>query len=169
VSGPSEFHLTQVNVALAAAPFGAPSMAGIVSRIAEVNALAERSPGFVWRFRNPPGNEWLAPFADYFDLFEPERIFFNMSVWESVEDLHHYVYETGHVELLRGKSAWMLPATRPHLALWWIHRTQLPTVTESRQRLDSLARCGPTREAFSFAKSFPSPAGAAPVPAAGQA
>ena len=144
-------------------------MAGIVSRIAEVNALAERSPGFVWRFHNPPGNEWLAPFADYFDLFEPERIFFNMSVWESVEDLRRYVYETGHVELLRGKTAWMVPAARPHLGLWWIPRTQLPTVAESRQRLDSLAGQGPTREAFSFANSFPPPVGAAPVPAAGQA
>jgi hypothetical protein len=169
VSRPSEFYLAQVNVALAAARFDAPAMAGMVSRIAEINALAERSPGFVWRFHNPPGFDWLASFADYFEAFEPERIFFNMSVWENVEDLRRYVFETAHVELLRGKEAWMLPAHRPHLALWWIPGTRLPTVEESRQRLAFLARPGPTREAFSFAKPFPPPVDVTSIPDARQA
>ncbi|PYJ86248.1 MAG: DUF3291 domain-containing protein [Verrucomicrobia bacterium] len=169
MSGETGFCLAQANVALAAARFDSPTMAGMVSRLTEINALAERSPGFVWRFQNPPGFDWLAPFADYFDAFEPERIFFNMSVWENVEDLRRYVFETAHVELLRGKEAWMLPALRPHLVLWWIPSTRLPTVEEGRQRLALLARRGPTREAFSFAKPFPPPVDVTSIPDSRQA
>ena len=41
--------LAQLNIARAVAPLDDPLMDGFVTRLAEINGLAERSPGFVWR------------------------------------------------------------------------------------------------------------------------
>ena len=41
------FHLAQVNVARLVAPLDSPQLIGFVSRLDEVNALADCAPGFV--------------------------------------------------------------------------------------------------------------------------
>jgi hypothetical protein len=95
------YHLAQVNIGRVKAPVEDPLMAGFVSRLDEINALAERSPGFVWRLQTPAGN------ATYFRPYpEDDRILINMSVWESIPALRQYVYKTAHAELLREREAW---------------------------------------------------------------
>ena len=145
------YHLAQVNIAGMRSQPGTEVMAGLVSRIDEMNRLAERSRGFVWRL---PGSEVtpeaLRVFADYFILFEPERLFYNLSVWESVEDLRRYVFQSAHAEMLRDKNHWIEHFDRAHLALWWIPTGQLPTVAESAKRLHSIQTNGPTEFAFNF-------------------
>jgi hypothetical protein len=70
------FHLAQANIARMLAPLDDPLMAGFVARLDEINALADGSPGFVWRFQTAEGNATaLRPYDD-------ERILFNMPVWE---------------------------------------------------------------------------------------
>jgi hypothetical protein len=49
------YQLAQLDVARAVAPFEDPRMADFMSRLEEVNALAERSPGFVWRLQARAG------------------------------------------------------------------------------------------------------------------
>ena len=90
------YQLAQVNIGRVKAPMEDPLMAGFVARLDEINALADRSPGFVWRLQTPVGN------ATYFRPYpEDDRILINMSVWESIAALRHYVYKTAHAELLR--------------------------------------------------------------------
>jgi hypothetical protein len=48
--------LAQVNVARMKAPLDSAEMSDFVARIAEINALADASPGFVWRFATDQGN-----------------------------------------------------------------------------------------------------------------
>jgi hypothetical protein len=152
------FHLAQVNVARAVADFADPILAGLADRIGEINALAEKSPGFVWRYESAAGDlDYLRPFDGYFTLFEPQRIFFNMSVWETVEDLKNYVFHTAHAELFRQKGQWMTSFERPHLALWWVPAGHVPTVEEGKEKLLLIERDGPTPSAFTFARSFPKP------------
>jgi hypothetical protein len=43
-----KFHLAQVNIARAKAPLESDTMSGFVARLDEINALADRSPGFVF-------------------------------------------------------------------------------------------------------------------------
>src|SRR5262249_31712747 len=85
-------HIAQVNVARREAPLDSPVMAGFVARLEEINALADRSRGFVWRLQTPEGD------ATYLRPFDDDRILINMSVWESVEALKDYVYRTAHAE-----------------------------------------------------------------------
>ena len=49
-------HLAQFNVARVLAPIDSPQLAGFVARLADINALADRAPGFVWRLQTPKGN-----------------------------------------------------------------------------------------------------------------
>ncbi len=70
------YQVAQVNIGRVKAPIEDPLMAGFVSRLDEINALADGSPGFVWRLQTPVGN------ATYFRPYpEDDRILINMSVW----------------------------------------------------------------------------------------
>ena len=96
----SRYHIAQVNIGRIKAELDDPIMDGFVSRLDEINALADMSPGFVWRLQTNEGN------ATYLRPYQDERTLLNMSVWGSVEELRHYVYHTAHVELMRKRQAW---------------------------------------------------------------
>jgi hypothetical protein len=91
----SGVHLAQVNIGRIRAPMDSPTMAGFASRLDEINALADRAAGFVWRLQTEAGN------ATYLRPYDDDRILVNMSVWESIEALKAYVYHGRHVELLQ--------------------------------------------------------------------
>jgi hypothetical protein len=151
-------HLAQVNIARMRASLGDPSMAGLAQRIDEINTLAERSRGFVWRYRNAQdAADDLRIFSDYFVTFDEDRLFFNMSVWETLEDLKDYAFDTAHVELFKERQRWMAAFDRAHGALWWICAGEIPTVAEAKARLQSVHEHGPTHFAFTFAVPFPKP------------
>jgi hypothetical protein len=145
----TKVHLAQVNVARLKAPLESPLLAGFVARLDEINALADESPGFVWRLQGDAGN------ATYLRPFDDDRILFNMSVWESVEALKAYVYGSRHRELLRQRSEWFARFEGAYAALWWVKVGHRPSVDEARQRLACLSEKGPTPYAFSFQAVFP--------------
>lgn len=138
------FHLAQVNIARMKAALEDPVMAGFVARLGEINALADRSPGFVWRLQNAAGN------ATYLRPYEDNRILFNLSVWESVEQLKDYVYRTAHAELLRGRREWFEQFDGIFVALWWVPIGHIPSVDEAKKRLAHLEQHGPSQVAFTF-------------------
>jgi hypothetical protein len=49
-------HVGQFNIARGRAPLDDPEMSGFVARLAEINALADASPGFVWRLQDDTGD-----------------------------------------------------------------------------------------------------------------
>lgn len=145
----TKLHLAQVNIGRIKAPLEDPAMAGFVARLDEINALADRSAGFVWRLQTDAGNAtYLRPYAD-------DRILFNMSVWESLEHLQRYVYDSAHLQLLRRRGDWFEKPTGHHLALWWIPAGHIPSVDEGKKRLAHLEAHGPKPFAFTFSRSFP--------------
>jgi hypothetical protein len=74
----------------------------------------------------------------------------NMSVWESVEALHHYVYATAHVELLRQRQAWFEKFAGSYTTLWWVPSGHIPGIDEAKKRLSHLEANGPTQFSFTF-------------------
>jgi uncharacterized protein DUF3291 len=66
-------HLAQVNIARMRGTLDAPVMAELSARIDEINAVADRSPGFVWRLQDGAGN------ATYLRPYDDDRILFNLS------------------------------------------------------------------------------------------
>lgn len=144
-----EYHLAQVNIAKMKAYLDDPIMSGFVQRLDEINTLADNSNGFVWRFQTDEGG------ATYLRPYEDKRILFNMSVWETIDDLKNYVYSSKHLELLKSKEIWFSKLGAAHLALWWIEKGKMPTVEEALDKLSLIQTKGPLPDAFNFSKLFP--------------
>jgi hypothetical protein len=138
------FQLAQINVGRMRAPLEDAIMRGFVDRLAEINALADASAGFVWRLQTPAGD------ATYLRPFDDDRILVNMSVWESVEALKDYAYRTAHAEVLRQRRDWFERFTGAAVALWWVPAGHRPGVDEGKQRLAHLEAHGPSQFAFTF-------------------
>ena len=146
------WHLAQVNVATLAEPLDSPRLASFVERLEPVNALAERTPGFVWRLMGEGGD------ATDLQVFDDVRIIVNLTVWETLEALRGYVFSSEHADVLRRRREWFEPMVEAHLALWWIPAGTVPTVDDAKARIETLRRNGPTAEAFTFREPFPAPA-----------
>ena len=145
---PESFHLAHANIARMRAALDDPVMAGFVERLEPLNALADTSPGFVWRLQDEDGD------ATAIRVFEDERILFNLSVWQSIQDLEAYTYKSAHVEAVRARGEWFERMAKPGLVLWWVAAGELPTVEEARRRFELLWEQGPTPEAFTFRNRF---------------
>ena len=141
-------HLAQLNIAKMKFAIDAPELADFVARLEDVNALADDSPGFVWRLQTEDGD------ATAIDYFGPEYLV-NMSVWEGIEALHDYVYRTSHNEVMARRKEWFERMHEAYSVLWWVPVGTIPTVAEADQRLQSLRQNGPMVGAFTFKQMFP--------------
>ena len=147
----SDFHLAQINTARLRAPLEDPSMIDFVEGLTLMNALADRSPGFVWRLADEGGDGTVAAPGD------PSRIY-TLSVWESPEHLRAYAYQSQHLEYLRRRRDWFHPhGSQAALVLWWLPAGQIPTLRQGISRLGRLQAYGPTPEGFTFREMFPAP------------
>ena len=144
------YELAQLNIAQMVAPLESPEMAEFVDNLERINALAERSPGYVWRLQTENGDATaLRPFGD-------DRLV-NMSVWANIESLQNFVYKSAHVEIMRRRREWFSKIREAYTVLWWVPAGHIPTIAEARQKLDRLRIDGPGTEAFTFSKAYPAP------------
>lgn len=145
------FHLAQINIAKMRGPRDSDVMREFMAALDDINALAEQSPGFVWRYQEEQGN------ATSVQAYEDSSILVNLSVWRSVEELKSYVYTTMHGRFFARRSAWFEKMEEAHFALWWIRAGELPTIEEAKTRLEHRRRHGDTAHAFNFKQVFPPP------------
>lgn len=143
-----KYHLAQVNIGRMIAPLESPVMAEFVAQLDEINALADNSSGFIWRLQSNEGN------ATCFRAYEDDLILFNMSVWESVEQLKNYVYRSAHGEVMKRRRDWFEKIDKMIMAMWWVEAGHIPTISEAKQRLDYLQKNGESEFSFTFKKIF---------------
>ncbi len=152
-----EYVLAQVNIGRLVAPLDSQRLAGFVTRLDAVNAVADASPGFIWRLQTDEGN------ATALRAFESDSggadggILINMSVWESVEALAAYVYGSAHLAVLRRRREWFERMRDAYTALWWIPRGHIPDIPQAEERVRLLRAHGPTPYAFTLRVHFPPP------------
>lgn len=148
-------HLAELNVSTLRFPLDDPRMIDFTSNLAPINALAERSPGYVWRLVDDSAVSATSvrPLGD--------NVIINLSVWTDVESLRNYVFRSGHLDFLRRRTDWFERPRpgEPSTVLWWLPAGELPTVEDAVRRLRLLRQHGSTPEAFSFREIQP------PVPA----
>jgi hypothetical protein len=151
----SAHELAQLNIALMKEPLESPGMADFVANLDRINALAESSPGFVWRMQTEEGDATaLRPLG--------EDTLVNVSVWRDVESLNKYVYGSAHVEVMRRRKEWFAQMREAYVVLWWVPRGHRPNVAEAIARLELLRANGPTKDAFTFRRAFLPPDAAQP-------
>ena len=138
-------HLAQLNVARFLHPTDDPRMAGFMDNLDRINAIAERSDGFVWRLKDDSGN------ATALRLFEGADLAVNLSVWQSAEALEKFVWNTVHSRIYNGKAAWFEKMATPHFVLWSVPAGHIPTLAEAKARLDHLTAHGDSDHAFGWA------------------
>ena len=146
-----QWHLAQLNVGTILHPADDPRMQGFYSRLDAINALAEASPGFVWRLQSDSGN------ATDIQVADDPMFLVNLSVWESAEALFEYVYRSAHREVMAGRRQWFARPEAAHQVLWWVAAGHQPSTEEALARLSLLRRHGPTAEAFTFKARYPAP------------
>ena len=146
-----KYQLAQINIARAVADMDSDEMSSFVARLDEINTLADNASGFVWRLQSDAGD------ATAIQAFDDPRLLVNMSVWQDVDSLKNYVYQSMHVELIKDRDAWFGKMAEAHQALWWVPVGHIPEIEEGKQKLEYLRQQGPSPEAFTFARAFLAP------------
>jgi hypothetical protein len=79
----TQWHIAQMNVGTTVEATDHPQLADFMNQLDEINALADGSPGFVWRLQSESGN---ATDIKHTGTNAPDNPNFivNMSVWENV-------------------------------------------------------------------------------------
>lgn len=147
----SAYELAQLNIGIIKGAMDSPVMADFAGNLGRINALADRSPGFVWRLQTEEGD------ATAIRPFDNDNMLVNMSVWRDLESLHKYVYSSAHVDVMRRRREWFERMPEAFLVLWWVPRDHRPSVAEAIAKLEALRAKGPTPDAFTFRQPFPAP------------
>ncbi|MEO1193916.1 MAG: DUF3291 domain-containing protein [Pseudomonadota bacterium] len=147
----TDWVLAQINIGQLVAPHDDPAVAGFFEALDRINALADRSPGFIWRLQTDAGN------ATDLILTADPRLIMNLSVWADADALFAFVYQSAHTPVMAERRQWFERFEGAYQALWWIPADHRPTLEEGLAKLWHLDRFGPTQQAFTFKARFPKP------------
>jgi GNAT superfamily N-acetyltransferase len=142
---PIRAHVAQINIGTMIAPTDHPAVAEFMEALDRINAIADRAPGFVWRLQTDEGN------ATDIQIFPNPLELVNMSVWETVEALKDYVYQSDHVDFFRRRTEWF-EADAKRVALWHVAAGSIPELDDAVRRVEFLAVRGASPYAFGFAR-----------------
>ena len=146
-------HLAQLNVGRLVDDPDSDTVAEFMNALEPINLLGELSPGFIWMLKDDEG---VGATGERFPGHEDdERYVVNLTVWEDIESLRHYVSRSGHGMYLRRRREWFEKADEPTVVLWWIEEGHIPDLTEAAEHLARLRRDGPTPQAFDLRTTFP--------------
>jgi hypothetical protein len=141
-------HLAQLNIGRLVAPTDDPRVADFMNALDMVNSIGKRSPGFVWMMEGSgePGTGNTETKRD-----GDPRALANLTVWEDVESLENFVWNTVHRRFYARRAEWFEVLGSTHLVLWWVPVGHRPTLDEALARLDHLTRNGDSDHAFGWA------------------
>jgi hypothetical protein len=153
---PMGFELAQINIGRLRAPIDSAQLKDFVDLLDPVNAVADVSPGFVWRLQTEDGNATGVQAFEW-DAADSAGVIVNMSVWTDLESLGEFVYGVLHRAVLRRRREWFERMPEAYTACWWVPAGHRPTTDEAEERVRHLRRHGPTPVAFTLQQSFPPP------------
>ncbi len=143
--------LAEFNIATMRFPLEDQRMRDFTESLNSVNAIADASPGFVWRLQSDEGD------ATSIRLNDDASLLLNLSVWESLDALRAFYLDAPHGQYLRRRAEWFEHARQPYVALWWVPSGHRPSAEEADKRLSMLREDGPTEGSFDFSHPFPMP------------
>ncbi|WP_347926310.1 DUF3291 domain-containing protein [Pontimicrobium sp. SW4] len=143
-----KYYLAQVNIAKMLAPIDDPIMADFVNNLDRINAVADKSEGFIWRLQGIESN------ATAIKAFDDDTLIINMSVWEDMEALFNYTYKSDHVAIFARRKEWFSRIKDMHMVFWFIPEGHTPSPKEARERLEYANTHGTSPYAFTFKDKF---------------
>jgi hypothetical protein len=147
-----EYQLAEINIArMKGVAISDPIMKEFVDNLGKVNEIAEQSEGFVWRLKDEDNN------ATNLNPYNDEQVIVNVSVWDSIESLEHYMYKTFHSEFLKRRKEWFQSFGQVSTAMWWIKKGEIPDINQAMEKLDYLQKSGASEIVFNFKQKYPKP------------
>ncbi len=151
--------LAQMNYARLLYPMDDPKMKEFQLALEPINIIAKSTPGFVWSYDNDDEAEHKSVEL----LNEDPLLMPQLSLWEDMDSLRHFVFKSGHAMYFKRKKEWFTAPPSRHSVCWWHDLSNNnyapPSLKESFDRCDYLNEHGPTEYAFDFnsAEKFPKP------------
>jgi hypothetical protein len=139
--------LAQLNVGRLVAPTDDPRVAEFMAALDRVNGLGKRMPGFVWMVEGSgepgTGNTETKIGGD-------PRFVSNLTVWEDVESLENFVWNTVHRQFYERRAEWFEVLGEQHFVMWWVPAGHRPTLDEAQRRLAMRQSAGDSDQAFGW-------------------
>ncbi len=136
-------YLIHANVAIGKAPLDSNIMSGFVQNIEKINTVGSESHGFIS----------LPTLDDAGEIYVGDSLV-NVSIWESIEDLKKFTYTGMHAEILKKRRSWFKEQSIPNYVLFWFDAAVKPKEADVKERIEYLAKFGPTPYAFNFRNGF---------------
>ena len=121
-------------------------------RAASIMQSAMESGGFVWS--NAGG---FYQDATTVAAFDNQLIIFNMTVWQTFEDLKRFVFNQIHTAVMKDRDKWFDKMPTQVSVMWWVKAGEHPTIAQALQKIELINQIGPSAQAFNFANYFDSP------------
>jgi hypothetical protein len=140
-------HLAELNVGRLVAPTDDPRVAEFMNALDRINGLGKRMPGFVWMMEGSgePGMGNTETKIDGDPLYVS-----NLTVWESIETLENFVFNTMHRQFYARRQEWFEVLGEMHFVMWWVPEGHRPSLEEALDRLEHLKRNGDSDHAFGW-------------------
>lgn len=126
------------------APVDDAKVSEFIDNLDRVNALAERSDGFLWRLEGASGN------ATEFIINNDPRFISNLSLWRDIASLHFFVFNTLHKAFYKRRAEWFEKPATPHFAMWFVEEGEKPSLEDGLARLKTLQKLGESERAFTW-------------------
>ncbi len=136
--------IAQMNWGQMRFPLSDPRMAEFALSLETVYRLAEKHPGFIWRIPDEQAATQLQA------LNLDEKTSATISVWETVETLKDYTFNSLHGDYLQRASEWFDAVEGPQLVIWTVDRSCRPTFAEAFDRIQALKQHGPTQDTYGW-------------------
>ncbi|MFV1991604.1 MAG: DUF3291 domain-containing protein [Acidimicrobiales bacterium] len=149
-----DYHLAEFNVARLRKPLDHEESVEFLAALGPVNALAEATPGYIWRLQDEQGQS--ASFVSVPEIDDP-LVIVNYSIWSGLESLKHFVYRSGHASYLKRRKDWFMPQDQPSTVCWWTPAGEIPEVREAYRRLQNLRSEGTSEAGWPISQPRPMP------------
>lgn len=140
-------HIAELNIGrLLAAPED-PRVAQFIDNIDRINGLGKRMPGFCWIMESEDssgaGNTGTR-------VTDDPRMISNLTVWETVDHLKHFVNGTLHRVFMEKRREWFEVMEPAHFVMWHVPAGHEPSIDEGLERLEHLRAHGESNHAFGW-------------------
>lgn len=126
----------QYNIARARWPLDDPRMKDFMDAVDQMNALVERSPGFLWRELDEEAMQ-AQTFPD-----DP-LMTMTLSMWSDIDGLRQFTWNTVHKRYRLRRGEWFEDLGERYLVMWQVPEGHQPTAAEALENLLALRRDGP--------------------------
>ena len=141
-------HLAELNLGILKHDWDDPRVQDFVDGLDLVNGVAQRSKGFVWMM-DPATME-----REQLDAQGPmggnPRMASTLSVWESLGDLEHFVWNTVHKRFYDRRAEWYDLTDQLRFVMWWVPAGHHPDMVEAMTRYRHMETHGPSEQAFGW-------------------